>query len=352
MKDIIIIPAYCPSDTLPEMVESIDSERYQVIVVNDGSGPEYTEIFQQLPMVLSHTDNMGKGYAIKTALRYIQEQLPDRASVGGIATMDCDGQHTVEDVQKVLEAARENPGRLILGVRDFHGSKVPWKSKVGNLVTTWVFRWSQKIQLKDTQTGLRAFSLELLPPFLEISGNRYEYEMHVLMHCGKNKIPIVQIPIQTIYHDKKNTGTHFRAVRDSVLVYQDMIKFTLSSMSSFAVDYMLFGFFLILFQKVPNYILTSNILARLISAGYNYLVNAKLVFKMEKTTVKSAAQYFLLALFILCMNNIVLSLILYVTALPAMLAKIVTELVLFIMSYIVQHVFIFKKSSHKEENKE
>lgn len=342
MTNIVIIPAYCPTDRLPQMVEAMDKERYQIIVVDDGSGPQYASIFQQLPLVLTHSENQGKGCAIKTALCYIQDKFSGEQFPCCIATMDCDGQHTIEDLGKVLECAKENPGKLILGARDFQGA-VPWKSKLGNQVTRGIFRLTQKISLKDTQTGLRAFSSDLLPAFLQIPGNRYEYEMHVLMYCGKNEIPMMEVPIQTIYHDKKNTGTHFRAVRDSILVYKNVIKFTLSSLSSFVVDYLLFGLFLILLKRVPGYILVSNVLARFISAGYNYLVNAKLVFRMEKATVKSALQYFLLALFILCMNSILLSLILYVTGIPVMVAKMITELLLFAMSYSIQHIFIFKK---------
>lgn len=339
-KDIIIIPAYCPSEVLLELVHSIDEKRYQVIVVDDGSGVQYASIFQQLPLVLTHEKNLGKGCAIKTALRYIQGQNTE--DVGSIATMDCDGQHTVEDVVRILDASRSNPGKLILGVRDFHGS-IPWKSKIGNLFTRGIFWLDQKISLQDTQTGLRAFSMDRVQDFLQVTGSRYEYEMRVLFFCGENSIPIMEVPIQTIYHDKKNSGTHFRAVKDSVLIYKDMIKFTLSSMSSFVVDYILFGIFIILLKNIPEYILVSNVLARIISAAYNYLMNVKLVFKMEKPTIRSASQYFLLALFILCMNNIILSGILYITGIPAMAAKIITELILFIMSFIIQHTFIFKK---------
>lgn len=339
-KNIVIIPAFRPSEVLVTLVESLGREN-QVLVVDDGSGEAYKNIFQQLPLVLTHERNMGKGHGIKTALQYIQ-QNHSQEEMFGIVTVDCDGQHSVEDALHVMETAVCNPGQLILGARDFQGN-IPWKSKLGNSLTRSLFRIMNHCRLQDTQTGLRGFTSDMLTDFLRIPGERYEYEMRVLSFCAKNKISIKEVPIQTIYHDAKNTGTHFRAVRDSLLVYQDMIKFTLSSLSSFLVDYILFGIFILLFAKLPGYILLSNIAARMISAAYNYLLNAKLVFRMEKATVKSAVQYFLLAIFILCMNNIVLSTILYVTGLPAMIAKIITELILFLMSFFIQHLVIFRK---------
>ena len=343
-KNIVIIPAYKPKETLIELVEKIEEKDMLVIVVDDGSGQEYERIFKRLPLVLTHESNKGKGCAIKTALTYIKEQFFQESNQGvrSIATMDCDGQHLVSDAIHILEESQKNPGKLILGVRDFHGN-IPWKSKLGNNLTKCLFRCFYHVALQDTQTGLRAFSIDMVDPLLEIAGERYEYEMHVLTYCIKNQIVILERTIQTIYHDKQNSGTHFRAFKDSVMVYQDMIKFTLSSLSSFAVDYVLFGLFLIILVKVPEYVLVSNVLARIISACYNYLVNAKLVFKVEKPTVRSAMQYFLLAKFILCMNNLILSAVLYVTRFPAMLAKMITELLLFILSFLVQHIFIFKK---------
>ena len=91
-----------------------------------------------------------------------------------------------------------------------------------------------------TQTGLRAFDLELADKFLSVEGERYEYEMNMLMICAKEKIPIKEVQIRTIYHDKDNSNSHFRGFRDSVRIYKEILKFTLSSLSGFLLDYLLF----------------------------------------------------------------------------------------------------------------
>ena len=219
--EIIIIPSYRPTRILLDLVQAEEKKGHKVIVIDDGSGAAYEDIFCAIPFVLKHNINKGKGAAIKTALTYIldtyqKEALCDEIS---IVTMDSDGQHAVADVEKVLMEEQKHRDCLVLGSRDFSG-KVPWKSKAGNLLTAKLFYLLYKRKLKDTQTGLRAFSYAMIPALLTISGSRYEYEMNVLSHYARNRLPIREVPIQTIYHDNKNSGTHFHMIKDSILFYK------------------------------------------------------------------------------------------------------------------------------------
>lgn len=119
------------------------------------------------------------------------------------------------------------------------------------------------------------------------------------------------------------------------------IKFAASSFTGFLIDYGLFCGLSFVFPDTKNYILLANVAARIASAICNYTINCRLVFR-EKQTVKSAVSYFALALFILCMNNVVL---LGYSAIPGIslyVAKIFTELTLFVTSYVVQKKMIFR----------
>ena len=90
------------------------------------------------------------------------------------------------------------------------GQKMPLRSRFGNTVTRAVFRLLSGVYISDTQTGLRAFDSSLFDLMLEIEGMRYEYEINVLMRLAKERVPIREVPIETIYHDRKNTVSHFR----------------------------------------------------------------------------------------------------------------------------------------------
>lgn len=110
----------------------------------------------------------------------------------------------------------------------------------------------------------------------------------------------------------------------------------------FLIDYAFFCGLSFLFPNTKNYILLANVAARIVSAVCNYTINCRLVFK-EKPTTKSAASYFALAVLILCMNNVVLLVYTAIPGLSLYIAKILTELTLFVTSYLVQKKIIFRR---------
>lgn len=121
-----------------------------------------------------------------------------------------------------------------------------------------------------------------------------------------------------------------------------IIRFCMSSFSSFVVDYIIYSLMVLLLSDSAEMLLISNISARIISSVFNYCLNRRFVFNAEKST-RSAASYFLLALFILVMNNIVLEVLTQSFNINAFAAKILTECILFILSWIVQSRLIFRR---------
>ena len=114
-----------------------------------------------------------------------------------------------------------------------------------------------------------------------------------------------------------------------------------SSMLSALVDYTLFMIFLsIIGQKL---IILCNVLARIISATFNYFVNKRLVFKSHGNTLKSLLKYAILAACILIANSLILYVLTNLLSIAAWLSKIIVEILLFSISYIIQKRFIFNK---------
>ena len=91
---------------------------------------------------------------------------------------------------------------------------MPLRSNFGNHVTRFVFYVTTGCKLHDTQTGLRAFQDTLIPKLLMIPGERYEYEMNVLMYFAKSKEKIIEEWIETVYLEK-NESSHFNPIKDS-----------------------------------------------------------------------------------------------------------------------------------------
>lgn len=344
---VVIIPAYKPDQTLVTITDQLWGYGCQIIVIDDGSGEEYQTVFDKVRdicIVLSHSKNRGKGAAIKTALTYIKNEMWDSGPVG---IMDCDGQHLPEDMMKLLEAAGAHKKTLVLGVREV-GKEMPLKSRLGNQITRAVFKIVSGTKVSDTQTGLRAFDAELISDLLSIEGERYEYEMNVLMKCAKAKILIEEVPIHTIYWDKNNSNSHFRSFADSARIYKDILKFTFSSFSSFVLDYLLFSLLLFFMPHTAVNTLLANVTARVVSAFYNYSMNCRFVF-YTKRKVKTEVHYFALAGCILVLNNLILEMLTQVFHMSVYPAKLLTECILFVFSWLIQKFVIFRKEKNADD---
>lgn len=113
---------------------------------------------------------------------------------------------------------------------------MPLKSRIGNQLTRSIFRLVSGVSVSDTQTGLRAFSPDLIKKLLMVGGERYEYETNVLIEMAKAKIPIREVPIDTIYHDSSNSCSHFHVFKDSWRIYKELLKSSLLSMAGLVIN--------------------------------------------------------------------------------------------------------------------
>lgn len=337
MKHIALIPAYKPSAFLPELLKQLNDLDFEIVLIDDGSGSKYEHIFfecSRYAEILYHVQNAGKGAALKTGLTYIVTHDPQDAV---IVTVDADGQHKPDDVLAICKLAECNPNTLVLGSRKLNAD-VPLRSKFGNTVTRFVYRISTGRNVYDTQTGLRAFGTELISRLLQIPGDRYEYEMNVLLYCAREHIAILEHTIETVYLDD-NASSHFDTVKDSIRIYKEILKFSASSFVGFLVDYTVYSLLLLLGCSLT----LSNIVARIISASVNFSLNCKLVFKSNEALLKSLVKYTLLAVCILAGNTLVLNLLVNIYGVHRMFAKIMTEIVFFVLSWIVQRLVVFRK---------
>lgn len=344
----VIIPAYEPDERLIRLVdELLLAGVCPVVVVDDGSeagryGKIFDGVVRQGVTLLRHAVNMGKGRALKTAFNYCLNEYPDMV---GAITADSDGQHKVTDIKKCIGALLENRDNLVLGVRNFDESGIPARSVFGNKVTSKVMKFLTGVGISDTQTGLRGIPSEFMKFLLTESGERFEFETNMLLDAKDLGIRIKEVSIETIYLEE-NRSSHFNPIKDSIRIYAVFFKFIFSSMSSSVVDIVLFGIFCALFRDIPmaiGYIMLSTILARIISATYNFLINYKVVFKGKGSRAKAAVRYALLAVCIMLLSGILVSsLHRLIPGAPEVAVKVPVDCVLFLMSFLVQREVVYK----------
>lgn len=224
MKYVPVIPCYNP----PEVFSNIILELYSmgvrdVIIIDDGSNNKriFSIANKKGYTVIEHNTNKGKGEAIKSGIRYYRKHFIDKYK--GIVMIDCDGQHRVWDMDKVGQEMIHSD-KFTMGVRNFNIDGVPFRNKIGNKITSLVFKWMFGVYIKDTQTGLRGVPNRLIDTVLKIDGERYEYEINMLIDIVKMKEEIKEVEIETVYDNNDKRYSYFNPFKDSYRIYKEMIK--------------------------------------------------------------------------------------------------------------------------------
>ena len=224
MKYVPVIPCYNP----PEVFSNIILELYSmgvrdVIIIDDGSNNKriFSIANKKGYTVIEHNTNKGKGEAIKSGIRYYKKHFINKYK--GIVMIDCDGQHRVWDMDKVGQEMIHSD-KFTMGVRNFNIDGVPFRNKMGNKITSLVFKWMFGVYIKDTQTGLRGVPNRLIDTVLRIDGERYEYEINMLIDIVKMKEEIKEVEIETVYDNNRKRYSYFNPFKDSYRIYKEMIK--------------------------------------------------------------------------------------------------------------------------------
>lgn len=344
---VILIPAYKPDRVFNDICNSLCNNKVKLVIVDDGSGNDYECLFRKLStecVVLTHALNRGKGAALKTGFDYILRNFP---GVAGCVTADADGQHKIDDILSCAYVLLNNKNSLILGCRTFDGGHIPWKSKIGNKLTRRLCKYFIGLDISDTQTGLRGIPADFMKCLLKIKGERYEFEMNMLIESQKYNIPIIEIPIETVY-ENNNKATHFNPFLDSLRIYKMLgvvfFRYIFSSLSSSALDIALFGVLRMVWRRWDSLwgILCATIFARIVSSIYNCLINYSFVFDSKEKKCISYAKYMMLAT-VQMLISVVLVLVFstQLKALPEVVIKAFVDTMLFFLSFKIQQMYIF-----------
>lgn len=337
---IILIPAYEPDARLTALVTSLRAAdpRAGILVVDDGSGSHFADIFAATRAagaeVIGYGVNRGKGRALKAGLGYVHEFYPGQ----DVVCADSDGQHTVNDILRIAARVRESGGAMVLGGRRFTGD-VPARSRIGNAVSRNAFRLATGIRVHDTQTGLRGYPAGMIEWLLGVKGNRFEYELNLLLQSRAAGIAIEEVEIETVYLEH-NASSHFRPVVDSIKVFAPLLRFVASSLGAFVID----AVGLVVLYALTNSLFLSVVSARLASASVNFIVNRHAVFRGERGSLRrDILRYLTLAVALLGSSYVWLE-VLTQWGVPLVPAKLITDTTLYVISFHVQRRFVFAKA--------
>ncbi len=210
LKACVLIPTYNNAGTLAAVLNDVLSYTQQVIVVNDGSTDNTTEILKEFPQVhaVNYTPNKGKGMALRTGFKEAVRLGYDHA-----ITLDSDGQHYAKDLVEFLTWLEAEPNTLLIGARNLDQENVPGKSSFGNRFSNFWFWVNTGIHLQDTQSGYRSYPVSKLAGKRYFT-NKYEFEIEVIVRASWSGIAVRGVPVSVYYPKPEDRVSHFRPLKD------------------------------------------------------------------------------------------------------------------------------------------
>ncbi len=234
-KIAIIIPVYNHGTRISDVVQKTVLLGYPLFVVDDGSTDATAEILSSLDKqqltVLTHSQNLGKGAALLTGFQAANRQCCEWA-----VTIDADGQHKPEDIERLIQAIEADQRAIIIGNRQgMNQTHVPWTSKAGRKFSNFWVWLSGGPMVSDSQSGFRLYPLPEVSD-LDVQARRFQYEVEVLVEAHRNKIPVMETPVPVVYQTGKERISHFHPWRDflrnaatfSRLIFRRIFSFLLS----------------------------------------------------------------------------------------------------------------------------
>ena len=203
MKVIVGIPAFNEEKNIASIITKLMNITDTIIVCNDGSSDLTSEIAEKMGAVtINHKKNLGYGGAIRSIFLKAKELDGDI-----LVTFDADGQHRIEDIEKVIKPIINQEADLVIGSRflDSSEKEVPQYRKVGIKVITKITNASIKEQLTDSQSGFRAYSRKIVNE-LNPSELGMGISTEILIKASSKNFKITEVPIKILYSG--DTSTH------------------------------------------------------------------------------------------------------------------------------------------------
>ena len=194
MPDItIIIPAYREEKVISSVVGGIrrvmdaTSRDYEIIAVDDGSDDKTAaEAERAGARVISHPYNIGNGAAVKTGIRNAKGRI--------LVTLDGDGQHSPEDIPRLLEKMEVYD--MAVGART-GDSETSFHRTMANRIYNRFATYMCKRRIEDLTSGFRAIKTDIASRFVSLLPNTFSYPTTITMAAVRSGYSLVYVPIKT-----------------------------------------------------------------------------------------------------------------------------------------------------------
>ena len=217
----VVLPAYNEATRIQPVLESIAEKGYNMVIVNDGSTDNTLDVILESKRkysnqihVFSLMINRGVGVATQTGFDAVLNFNPKY-----VVSMDSDGQHSADDLDKVIKPLVTGEAQAVIGVRPLED--MPRSRNYANAIMNFLTKIFYRVDVSDSQTGFRAITRDALDK-ITINATGYLISSEFIREINDNDIPFAEVPIETIYTPETQAkGTNTTA---AIKILLQMIK--------------------------------------------------------------------------------------------------------------------------------
>jgi len=209
---VVVIPAFNEAATIRAVVKRVLLQVEQVIVVDDGSTDGTSDELSDLDVtVLKNSKNSGKAASLLHGFKYATQQ-----GCSAVVTLDGDGQHAPEEIPRLLEAAADRPGYIIVTARLINREAAPPLRLFANKFADFWVSWASGYPVVDSQSGFRLYPAALLESIVltRCRAEGFVFESKIFIEAAKQRFYSVVVPVESIYLPDRRES-HYRPVTDT-----------------------------------------------------------------------------------------------------------------------------------------
>lgn len=220
MKTCVIVPVYNHQEAIGHVVEQLKSYDLPCYLINDGSSNACSAVLKNIAdrerdwiRLHERVRNGGKGAAVIDGLK-----LAIADGFSHAIQIDADGQHSLEDIEQLLTASAQNPGKLILGKPRFDAT-VPKGRLYGRQFTNlWIWINTLSFAIADGMCGFRCYPLAAVEKLVQTVrlGRRMDFDIEIVVRLYWQGVDVINIDTWVRY--PLDGVSHFKLFQDNLLI--------------------------------------------------------------------------------------------------------------------------------------
>jgi glycosyltransferase involved in cell wall biosynthesis len=217
---VAVIPAHNEAKAISQVVLTMLQHVTMVLVVDDGSCDNTAALAEAAgALVVRHTQNQGKGAALRTGFKAAAKLNPD-----AVVTIDADGQHLPTETSRVIAPVLAGQADLVVGSRYLqHTSRVPYHRVCGHYFFKLVINRLSGVAITDTQSGFRAFSIRALRMVNAFQADGFGVESEMQFQAHKFQLRVTEVPITVRYYQEVKRSV----IKQGLTVLSQVLRLTL-----------------------------------------------------------------------------------------------------------------------------